>query len=65
MAYTTLTLFLQQGNSAANTTFQFSSTNSSFAAAQQAIQQITLNGGVFDNLNNWYPLSAIIKISAS
>ena len=62
MAYTKLLLGLQVGNSAANTTYTFSATNASFAAALQTIQTITLTNGVLADNGLWYPMSAIISI---
>ena len=62
MAYTKLILGLQQSNSAVNTSFTFSSTNTSYLTAQQQIQQISLQGGVFADNGTWYPLNAILWI---
>lgn len=64
MPYTGLVLFLQQGNSAANATYTFSTSNQTFSVAQNLMQNISKNGGAFDDQNNWYPSSAICKVSA-
>jgi len=62
MPYTKLLLGLQVGNAAANATYTFSTANSSFAAALQTIQTVTLQNGVLADNGLWYPLNAIISI---
>lgn len=63
MPYNKLLLGLQVGNAAANATYTYSTTNTSFAIAQQTVQQITLNNGVWADNGLWYPLSAIISVT--
>lgn len=66
MAYTVLNIVVSQGNSSTtNTTYTFAASNTTFAIAAQVIQQISKNGGIFDDSNVWYPASSIIKVSAA
>lgn len=63
MAYTKLFLGLQIGNAAANATYTFSTTNVAFSIAQQVVQQVALQNGLWADNNVWYPMSAIISIT--